>query len=1077
MTLTGFVFDSSGNPVSGATVQGYVSADNATTTAEASTTTNSNGKWSISTSTAARIPMDVKITFGDSVRWLKAGDSINVSKLTLTDTLTVGEDDEGFDVIFYGATASANMTWDASEDDLILSGAARIVVPEGQLVLGSAAVSSTAAELNILDGVTATASELNLLDGDTSVGGSITIADTDGFVVNDGGTMKTIPASDISTYVAASVGDITAVSLTGDSGGALSVASGTAGFTLTGGTGIDTSGSGTTITFSLDLNELTAAAVNVANDSIVLIDADDSNASKKESVADFVSGIASTGLTASSGTLSVNASQAITALTGGDLTIYEDANNADVSFKMGTSATESLTIQVLNGGSNKTAEEIHFSTATASGTANHGKMVFDIDGTDQMEINDSGVSITGDLTISGDDLFMNTNTAGHILVGDDTNYNPVAVSGDVTLASNGAITIANDAVESGMLNDNIISGQTEISSGLADADELLYSDGGVLKRVGLDTLSTKVLTGNAASATILATARAINGVDFDGSAAITVTAAGSTLSDTVTVAKGGTNATSFADKAVIITQDSGTDTLAAAAMSTNGQLLIGGTSGPAVATLTAGTGISISNSDGGITVTNSSPSAATALDDIGVGDSASTLATSAGDITIDAQGNDTDIIFKGTDGSADTTFLTLDGSDAGKALFNADVQVGDDLFLNTDSSVINMGAGNDVTFTHDGTTGLTIAANPITLDSGADITFDAAGNDFSFQSGGTEVLKITNSSSDVIIKPVVDEKDIIFQQRDGTEVARVEDNGTFNIVTDKLAINGTAVTSTAAELNILDGVTSTAAELNILDGVTATASELNLLDGGTSVGSSITVVDADGFVVNDGGTMKTIPASAVKTYAGGSGSIYTLDNEFSLTGSTSHFFNADFAENADYFMTISIAQQNQAGVPYPYIEFYRDTSGTDTWNGTSRFVSQTHGYDEDTFTGAPGAKITLTGADAQYSGVHPTQSGTPGYFGQFYFHTPRNHSGTNQETDYKCFQGTAGWYDYAGRYRNVQIWCGFGSNGSDGIKSFLIEAASEYPDTDGGKGGSTHSSNNVTSGFEGVVRVFKIDHS
>ena len=41
------------------------------------------------------------------------------------------------------------------------------------------------------------------------------------------------------------------------------------------------------------------------------------------------------------------------------------------------------------------------------------------------------------------------------------------------------------------------------------------------------------------------------------------------------------------------------------------------------------------------------------------------------------------------------------------------------------------------------------------------------------------------------------------------------------------SINSTAVTSTAAELNILDGVTSTAAELNILDGVTATAAELN----------------------------------------------------------------------------------------------------------------------------------------------------------------------------------------------------------------------------------------------------------
>jgi hypothetical protein len=49
-----------------------------------------------------------------------------------------------------------------------------------------------------------------------------------------------------------------------------------------------------------------------------------------------------------------------------------------------------------------------------------------------------------------------------------------------------------------------------------------------------------------------------------------------------------------------------------------------------------------------------------------------------------------------------------------------------------------------------------------------------------------------------------------------------------------LDIGGTNVTSTAAELNILDGVTSTAAELNILDGVTSTAAELNYSDGVTS---------------------------------------------------------------------------------------------------------------------------------------------------------------------------------------------------------------------------------------------------
>jgi len=93
--------------------------------------------------------------------------------------------------------------------------------------------------------------------------------------------------------------------------------------------------------------------------------------------------------------------------------------------------------------------------------------------------------------------------------------------------------------------------------------------------------------------------------------------------------------------------------------------------------------------------------------------------------------------------------------------------------------------------------------------------------------------------------------------------------------TDLITVaNGLVTVAGEVSLTTLDiggtNVTSTAAELNILDGVTATASELNLLDGGTSVGSSITVADADGFVVNDGGTMKTIPATDVKTYAAGS---------------------------------------------------------------------------------------------------------------------------------------------------------------------------------------------------------------
>jgi hypothetical protein len=58
-----------------------------------------------------------------------------------------------------------------------------------------------------------------------------------------------------------------------------------------------------------------------------------------------------------------------------------------------------------------------------------------------------------------------------------------------------------------------------------------------------------------------------------------------------------------------------------------------------------------------------------------------------------------------------------------------------------------------------------------------------------------------------------------------------------------LAIAGTLVTSTAAEINILDGVTATAAEINILDGVTATAAEINILDGVTATAAEINILD------------------------------------------------------------------------------------------------------------------------------------------------------------------------------------------------------------------------------------------
>ena len=132
------------------------------------------------------------------------GDGTDITTTVVKGTLSVGVNDAGYDVVFYGDTASANMTWDTSVDDLILNGAARIVIPDGQLVLGSTAVGSTAAELNLLDGSAKSTS-------------SITLADADAFIVIDGTTTKQIPASDLATYIT-SEGAMNSFQLEDDSG-------------------------------------------------------------------------------------------------------------------------------------------------------------------------------------------------------------------------------------------------------------------------------------------------------------------------------------------------------------------------------------------------------------------------------------------------------------------------------------------------------------------------------------------------------------------------------------------------------------------------------------------------------------------------------------------------------------------------------------------------------------------------------------------------------------------------------------------------------------------------------------------
>ena len=496
-------------------------------------------------------------------------------------------------------------------------------------------------------------------------------------------------------------------------------------------------------------------------------------------------------------------------------------------------------------------------TTFGSATNTSGNLIIKSGTTTALTFSGANVTVAGDLTISGDDLVMGTNTAGHILVADGTNFNPVAVTdlSEISTVANDDVFLAVDTSGGGLkkiARSAIVSGlasSAAISNVVEDTTPQL---GGDLDVNGNDLVSTSngnisllpngsgkvIIDGNGSSGGVSITDGLIDIRTGTGEVTKVKFYCESSNAHAQTLQAQPHSASSSA--VVVLPVASGTLVGSGDSGTVTNGMLAGSIADSKLNTITTadkvsgaavqvdgatdGTSITLADSDkflvddGGTTKyinasqLNAYTSAAVALDDISTGDAAVTLATSAGNITIDAQGNDTDIIFKGTDGSSDTTFLTIDGSAAGEATFNAGIVIADagNIGSASDKDAIAIASDGVVTFSQapvfpDGS----LAIADLDIDGGTDIGADLVDADeIIVDDGGGG----TNRRSD--LERV---KKYIYSSMSGDATA--SDAGAVTVAND-------AIESGMLNDNIISGQTALTSGL-------ATTDELLISDGGT----------------------------------------------------------------------------------------------------------------------------------------------------------------------------------------------------------------------------------------------------